>query len=397
MSGYSTVPSIKDFWSTKPTLGRQIIKNAMSRNKFTTIKKYIHLADNNNLDKEDKFAKLRLYFDLLNKNFIQFGVFSPHLSIDEQMVPYFGKHSCKMYIRNKPVRFGYKMWCLCSSTGFNYQFIPYAGAGGYEKEIGLGADIVLKLLSVVNHPENHDVYFDNFFTSYYLMCLLSERHFFATGTVRCNRLNKAKLKTGKLLPKGDIDYQFDKTNQILIMRWSDNKEVTLASNHQHIEPLQTTSRYRKQEKKKVPVKIANAVSQYNQHMGGVDLHDNAVANYRIAIRGKKWWWTLFINGLDCAIVNAWKMHCLIAEHLKSKAMSQIQFRVEICEMLLLFHDNKSKRANLQVDVQSVTEEHFIVKGETNLRCKVCHKTTIFKCKACNKHLHTKCFDKFEHE
>lgn len=39
-------------------------------------------------------------------------------------------------------------------------------------------------------------------------------------------------------------------------------------------------------------------------MGSVDLQDNAVANYRINICGKKWWWPLFINMLDSTVVNA---------------------------------------------------------------------------------------------
>ena len=32
------------------------------------------------------------------------------VSIDESMVPYFGRHGCKQYMRNKPVKFGYKFW-----------------------------------------------------------------------------------------------------------------------------------------------------------------------------------------------------------------------------------------------------------------------------------------------
>ena len=39
---------------------------------------------------DDKLVKLRPLFDVVNKNLIQFGVFAEYLSIDEQMVPYFG-------------------------------------------------------------------------------------------------------------------------------------------------------------------------------------------------------------------------------------------------------------------------------------------------------------------
>lgn len=63
----------------------------------------------------------------MNKKFIQFGVFSHYLSIDEQMVPYFGRHYCKMFIRMKPIRFGFKFWCLCFAEGYLFMFIPYQG------------------------------------------------------------------------------------------------------------------------------------------------------------------------------------------------------------------------------------------------------------------------------
>lgn len=55
---------------------------------------------------------------------MQFDVFSHHLSIDEEMVPYFGRHASKMFIKTKPVRFGYKFWCICSSNGNLYKCIP---------------------------------------------------------------------------------------------------------------------------------------------------------------------------------------------------------------------------------------------------------------------------------
>lgn len=139
--------------------------------------------------------QVRPLINLMNEKFLQFGIWSEELSIDEQMVPYFGRHSCKMYIRNKPIRFGYKLWCLCSATGYLFKFIPYAGAAeGYDRQVGLGAEVVLRLLESVEFPESHKVYFDNFFTSYYLMCLLSERRFCATGTVRSNRIGKAPLQ-----------------------------------------------------------------------------------------------------------------------------------------------------------------------------------------------------------
>lgn len=157
LTGYHSLPQQHLYWSNDEDKGLGIVKNCMSRNNFCNIKRNIHLSDNSTLDKTDKFAKVRPLMDIINKKNLQFGVFSFSLSIDEQMVPYYGRHSCKMYIKGKPVRFGFKLWCLCSSTGYMYQFIPYAGASpNKEKSImGLGGQVVLDLLSVVESSQNH--------------------------------------------------------------------------------------------------------------------------------------------------------------------------------------------------------------------------------------------------
>ena len=45
--------------------------------------------------------------------------------IDELMVPYYGRHSCKQFTRAKPIRFGYKLWVLASATGVPYKIEIY--------------------------------------------------------------------------------------------------------------------------------------------------------------------------------------------------------------------------------------------------------------------------------
>lgn len=148
---------------------------------------------------------------MMNRKFMQYGIWSADLSIDEEMVPFFGRHSCKMYIRGKPIRFGYKLWCLCSSSGYLFYFIPYSGADGtYDPTIGLGATTVCRLLENVSFPECHKVFFGNFFSSYNLMVLLKDKRIKASGTVRPNRTGGAPLRTGKNLPKGEIDRHIDK-------------------------------------------------------------------------------------------------------------------------------------------------------------------------------------------
>ena len=83
-------------------------------------------------------------------------MFHKNLSIDKSMVPYRGLHSAKQYIKGKPVKFGYKLWMLCSSDGYPYNFEIYCGQrrssrppnppiGGGPRPT-LGAQVSLKLL-----------------------------------------------------------------------------------------------------------------------------------------------------------------------------------------------------------------------------------------------------------
>ena len=89
----------------------------MSRKRFKDIKKLIHFADNNNLPAGDKLAKIRRLQDRVNASLQQFGVFAKDLAIDQQMVPYFGRHCAKMFIDGKPIRFANTNWVLASSDG----------------------------------------------------------------------------------------------------------------------------------------------------------------------------------------------------------------------------------------------------------------------------------------
>lgn len=336
---------------------------------------------------------------MINKKYMQFGVWSNDLSIDEQMVPYFGRHSCKMFIRNKPIRFGYKLWCLCSASGYLFNCIPYAGASDrYDREIGLGADVVLRLLKNVNSPCHHRVYFDNFFTSHQLICLLSEKQFCASGTVRNNRIGKAPLKSGNLLNRGETDFQYDQTNNILVCRWADNKEVTICTNFDQIEPMHMVKRWKKTEKKFANIQQPHLFHNYNQGMGGVDLHDNAIQNYRINIRSKKWYWPFFTSVLSSSVVNAWKLHCLISKQKNEKPMSQKNFRVEVTKALLLSSEQADDVDYIPRNMPRIEGEHIPVvqpDGKPR-RCKLkgCGKPIKWMCQRCNVHLHPHCFGAF---
>nr|CAH7746139.1 unnamed protein product [Callosobruchus chinensis] len=69
LTGYHKLPSERNYWSLDDDLKVPIVENAMSRNRFLEIKKYIHIADNDHLDKNDKMSKVRPLMNKLNQNF----------------------------------------------------------------------------------------------------------------------------------------------------------------------------------------------------------------------------------------------------------------------------------------------------------------------------------------
>ena len=71
--------------------------------------------------------------------------------------------------------------------------------------------------------------------------------------MRENRLSKCPLKDSKLLKKekrGSYDYRFDCNEEILIVKWLDNKCVTVGTNYDTVEQTKTVKRWQKEKKQK---------------------------------------------------------------------------------------------------------------------------------------------------
>ena len=182
MSGYNIRLSERDYWSIDPDLRCDAFCTAISRNRFFEIKTVLHAANNQHLS-DCRMAKVKPLYDILNKKLRRFGVVHEDLSIDESMVPYYGRHSCKQFIRGKPIRFGYKLWVLASSTGLLYHFEIYEGKSPNAADIPLGEQVVKTALEICDNSVEHNVFFDNFFSSYKLLVDLDARRFRATGKI----------------------------------------------------------------------------------------------------------------------------------------------------------------------------------------------------------------------
>ncbi|KAG5873840.1 hypothetical protein JTB14_014379 [Gonioctena quinquepunctata] len=127
--------------------------------------------------------------------------------------------------------------------------------------------------------------------------------------------------------RGDFDSCLDRTNGILLTRWT----------KYGIAPLASVARYSAKEEKIVQVTRPNLISNYNAYMGGTDLVDESIARWRISLRGKKCWWCLFTWLLDAAIQNAWVLY-----KQSGNKITQLNFRREIVKTYLNKYKNPPK-------------------------------------------------------
>jgi DNA excision repair protein ERCC-6 len=406
-SGYAPLPSRRHYWEPADDIRNIAISKAMTRNRFEEIMQLLHLANNENLTTGDKVAKVRPLLAMINERFLRFFPQQAALSIDESMVPYYGRHGMKQFIRGKPVRFGYKVWSLNTPLGYCVQFEPYQGSGVTDSTLGLGGSVVLDLISELP-PAKYQLFFDNFFTNIRLLNTLSEMNIGATGTVRVNRTEKCPLVPPEKLkkqPRGTCDFRHDKNTGVVVVRWHDNSVVTVASNCYGVEPYGQAQRWSYAEKKRVAIQQPNLIAKYNCSMGGVDRMDQNIAVYRISIRSKKWWWPFFSYCADVAMQNAWLLYRLTTAS-KTVPMDQLQFRRSVTAFYFGRYGSnrlavgrpvgraKSLDHRAPPELRFDGQSHLIGQGGTQRRCAVCGKKATHVCTKCNIGLHIWCFGAF---
>ena len=285
LSGYSRLPSMKMYWEECPDTYSYLVTENIRRDTFEAVLWCTHFTDNDLLDPRDKFAKVRPLFTQLNTTAKEYLPISQTLCVDEMMVPYFGPHSCKQYIRGKPIRYGYKIWGLCSSKGWTIHLEPYCGSSTQldKFNMGQGPDVVMGLVVKADPSPGSRIYFDNLFTSVPLLECLSERGLGGTGTV-----TQARMKAIPLPNRKDVEKQWDRGQYTMVYHkdivavvWKDNKGVCLMSNIHEVEPPHQVKRWSKQEHKYTHVTMPALIDDYNCNMGGVDMIDKMVGAYRI--------------------------------------------------------------------------------------------------------------------
>lgn len=418
--GLVQMPNLRSYWESD--MWFEPVASVMSRDRFLKLVTVIHFVDNNAVtddQKLDKLWKLRSWFDALRKNFLKIPP-KECQSIDEIIIPFKGRSSLRVYMPNKPHKWGFKLWGRSDSDGFIYDFDLYQPTRPNEQisNLGRSAGVVEKMTESLPDGENFKAFADNYFSSVALAEKLKKRQILYIGTVRMNRVKGNKLATDKELKKkgrGHFVSQVEKNTNVVCVRWNDNKVVSLISSYVGTEPVTKARRWDKKAKQFVEIDRPKIVEQYNNFMGGIDLLNMCTNLYKYHVRSRRWYMYLFFHSLTMSLVNAWflyrRHHAEIGTNKKNvmplrkfqstcansltnagKGKKRARGRPSLEERASLQNQqpHKQRYVSVPADVQKDEFNHFPIYDKVRQRCKVCPRSqsafSYIKCIKCNAHL-----------
>uniref|UniRef100_A0A3Q3A6G3 PiggyBac transposable element-derived protein domain-containing protein n=1 Tax=Kryptolebias marmoratus TaxID=37003 RepID=A0A3Q3A6G3_KRYMA len=283
-----------DYWRKAWPYNFPFPGNKMARNRFEAILWSLHLSnpeeDEDNERKKntadyDRLFKIKpLYTEIVTACQAHFQPYQM-ISIDERMVASKARHRMKQYQKDKPTKWGYKLFVLAdSSTGYTWNFFVYTGKSVSTTGQGLSYSSVMDLLPLSSLGGGYTLFVDNFYTSPTLFQDLSARNIGCCGTIRKNRIGFPQTDKNDLPKKAERgDLRWLRRGNLLFVKWMNTREVTMCSTVHAAFSGKSIQRGVKSagvwQSKSIPA--PDPVIDYNQNMGGVDLSDALIGYYSV--------------------------------------------------------------------------------------------------------------------
>ena len=196
------LPSFVMYWAVETRY--PYVADVMPINRYKKLRQFLHVSDNtfaqNDENRGNRLYKIQPVLDHVRNNCLKID---PEVqnSADEKIIPAKTRYSgIRQYNPKKPVKWGFKNFVRAGKLGMMYDFFLYAGASTSSEKCTVEY-VVLRLCETLPRQQNYKVFFDNWFSTLLLLIKLKERGFFATATLRADRLKGGPLPNDKVLVK----------------------------------------------------------------------------------------------------------------------------------------------------------------------------------------------------
>lgn len=293
---------LSSLFSTGP-FGRPIFRGVMSLKRCLTLLLALRFDDANTRKKRtltDPAAAISHLFYKFIKNCQDAFNIGNHACIDEMLVPFRGRCPFRIYMPNKPAKYGLKVLCLTDAhTSYLYNAYLYLGkdSDGFtlspeERKLSKPTQSVIRLCKPIANS-NRNVTADNWFSSLEVVRELKKIKLTYVGTMRSNKKEiPPEFHAEKKRKVGSSVYGF--TSDVTLVSYvpKPNKAVNLLSSMHD-------SKFTDQSNNKPEV-----ISFYNATKSGVDNLDKIIAIYSPNRRSRRWPLTVFYNMIAVSLVNS---------------------------------------------------------------------------------------------
>lgn len=192
---YLKYPRIRMYWQGKNRVSQ--VADNMARTKYFIIRNNLRVREYADVPNQEKASnKFWKVAPLINA--VRAGCLSnprdEQVSMDEQMIPFWGHATTRQFVRGKPNPCGLKNFVVCSSDGLPLDFFLYEGKGdsilpndelNYPK-LDIGGKVIVRLTQ--NLPKGISIFMDRYFTSIDLLDELHLRGFQGSSTLQNDRI-----------------------------------------------------------------------------------------------------------------------------------------------------------------------------------------------------------------
>ena len=273
---------------------------------------------------------------------------SSYVTIDEQLVGFRGHCPFRMYIPNKPAKYGLKLVLLCDvSTKYLINACPYLGKSTNTNGLPL-ANHFVELLTVPIYGTNRNVTMDNWFTSVPLADKLISKPYLMTivGTIRKNKphIPPTLVENDKNRKVGTSLFVYTSESTLVSYKPKSNKIVTLLST------MHTSSETTNKNTNKPEI-----IQTYNATKGAVDTFDQMCQNMCANRKTKRWPMCIFYNMINMACINSYVIYSHNGISYGGKPMTRQMYMLELHKNLTEAHQSRRLQTvpNINFDLKKI--------------------------------------------